>query len=267
MCAARSWSFNPRSRTGSDCIGTWLVSRTAQLQSTLPHGERPASRKRFISSRVLQSTLPHGERPSPTKKYLRGLSLQSTLPHGERHRSAMPLRACKRLQSTLPHGERPMAQQEQARQQLASIHAPARGATNSGSQYHLRSQASIHAPARGATGATNSNRKAELLQSTLPHGERPGRFSPLRFQISASIHAPARGATAGLKGHCLGDVASIHAPARGATRLAQPLQSPLKRLQSTLPHGERPGFPVAAPERPAASIHAPARGATRGNGR
>ena len=77
---------------------------------------------------------------------------------------------------------------------LISIHAPARGATNSNRQVLLFCRISIHAPARGATsfsgivraligisihaparGATIllfSKQNSDLFQSTLPRGER-----------------------------------------------------------------------------------------------
>ena len=63
-------------------------------------------------------------------------------------------------------------------------------------RHHLGVDASIHAPARGATMYNLYPAIGAVLQSTLPHGERP----------------PARYVRAGLEG------ASIHAPARGATR-------------------------------------------------
>ena len=147
--------------------------------------------------------------------------------------------------------------------------------------------ASIHAPARGATSlpCTSAGGWAQL-QSTLPHGERLGMAGGVAPLGVASIHAPARGATFGV-GNILKDTfASIHAPARGATvpvpwmviwgalqstlphgeRLSRPTKWPaLSKLQSTLPHGERHGVHVIWDALTSASIHAPARGATAGH--
>ncbi len=122
------------------------------------------------------------------------------------------------FQSTLLREERQMSCTAAVRPFPISIHAPARGATNSvyiSNLYPLdfnprsceRSDLvsrpdwiidpiSIHAPARGAT----------FLM-----------FSPL-MRRNISIHAPARGATSLF---CVGSgciIISIHAPARGATK-------------------------------------------------
>ncbi len=57
---------------------------------------------------------------------------------------------------------------------IASIHAPAQGATHSGPLFAFGVVASIHAPARGATQHEYREIKPYwTLQSTLPHGERP----------------------------------------------------------------------------------------------
>ena len=119
-----------------------------------------------------------------------------------------------------------------------SIHAPARGATETDENGFMNIPISIHAPARGAT-----------LQQ----------FLALRRRC-ISIHAPARGATTGLlaginhtrnfnprsrKGSDgkyteeLPDTEiSIHAPARGATQKLRRREKP-GAFQSTLPQGER----------------------------
>ena len=121
----------------------------------------------------------------------------------------------------------------------ASIHAPARGATriHAGGLFqdvcfNPRSRTGSD-PARGAPLA-----RQLLLQSTLPHGERPFwpqalsaccSFNPrsrtgsdkaklaARGEWGASIHAPARGATIVSRHSRPLWNASIHAPARGAT--------------------------------------------------
>ena len=88
----------------------------------------------------------------------------------------MPAGRATMLQSTLPHGERLESLTTTAFSNVASIHAPARGATGiTGGKFPTRG-ASIHAPARGATYGE------ELVDQML----------------DASIHAPARGATVAL---------------------------------------------------------------------
>ena len=77
------------------------------FQSTLPQGERHASRKSCCISILFQSTLPQGER-LPGIFVLPSANLfQSTLPQGERPGySGMRSDGKSRFQSTLPQGER-----------------------------------------------------------------------------------------------------------------------------------------------------------------
>ncbi len=197
--------------------------------------------------------------------------------------SVLPTRLPAMLQSTLPHGERRGCVLGGQNNSAASIHAPARGATGMVSAVSYSHHASIHAPARGATAGwrdmanalasfnprsrtgsdgalTALTMPSALLQSTLPHGERPfscrppGTSTLLQSTLphgerravrsgthapgAASIHAPARGATIGGARELLVGDASIHAPARGATA-QQPYYNNASGLQSTLPHGER----------------------------
>ena len=99
---------------------------------------------------------------------------QSTLPHGERPLLARIWSSPHTFQSTLPHGER--------RRRLRSFSA--------------RPPISIHAPARGATETWTVQRVTFLFQSTLPHGERRQSWPSSSEMVGISIHAPARGATA-----------------------------------------------------------------------
>ena len=99
--------------------------------------------------------------------------LQSTLPHGERPDFVAKCAGFAELQSTLPHGERQLMDALRSEGLAASIHAPARGATQGGPAHIWQRGASIHAPARGAT-------VLEAVSDLL---------------ADASIHAPARGAT------------------------------------------------------------------------
>ena len=238
---------------------------------------------------VLQSTLPRGERPAMVSRYCAvSLQLQSTLPRGERLFGVEDRRSLLWLQSTLPRGERPLQTPLPMLPRLASIHAPARGATPSWRFLPGWRGASIHAPARGATRAwavcpcdiscfnprsrAGSDRRSASrcarswkLQSTLPRGERQALLSNAAC-LMASFNPRSRAGSdlskpPGSDRAC----ASIHAPARGATHAAL-LPNAWMRLQSTLPRGER--LVQVGPFRTAggASIHAPARGATRTGG-
>ena len=98
-----------------------------------------------------------------------------------------------------------------------SIHAPARGATQTEQPDKYREIVSIHAPARGATVGRFGLEHVERFQSTRPRGARPQYLAETALPSLVSIHAPARGATSGGKtAQRVLDV-SIHAPARGAT--------------------------------------------------
>ena len=113
---------------------------------------------------------------------------------------------------------------------LVSIHAPARGATQRATLMILRNEVSIHAPARGAT---------RFLVAGCWHGggfnprtrEGCDTFAGICEQLAkiVSIHAPARGATAVFAAVIFGGFVSIHAPARGATdSLPAPRRRPFR---------------------------------------
>ena len=144
---------------------------------------------------------------------------------------------------------------------MISIHAPARGATEKMVMRFILSKISIHAPARGATGLDSLNLKGPYI----------------------SIHAPARGATVQFVIQYPDVMISIHAPARGATCFLA-IVDVTSLFQSTLPRGERRSrvtldklhldfnprsregsdpyhFPQSVTD--TISIHAPARGATQ----
>ena len=80
-----------------------------------------------------------------------------------------------------------------------------------------QAQISIHAPARGATQTLCDRRRAGRFQSTLPHGERRAEMDFFIQQAQISIHAPAQGATALREHRSYQTAISIHAPAQGAT--------------------------------------------------
>ena len=144
--------------------------------------------------------------------------LQSTLPRGERHTAECH---CHDHTGFNPRSRAGSDGRETPvwHTLAASIHAPARGATDRDADILYLVAASIHAPARGATQLLGGFVGVLLqLQSTLPRGERHDGLHDLLDELqSASIHAPARGAT----GH-------------------QPVPVLAIKLQSTLPRGERP---------------------------
>ena len=122
---------------------------------------------------------------------------------------------------------------------------------------------SIHAPARGATESDTQEKTLLLFQSTLPQGERRVPDLLRRQGNKISIHAPARGATLEYTIEEWAEDISIHAPARGAT-VPRGNRGRRYGFQSTLPQGERQVRLLIIDDLGAISIHAPARGATMG---
>ena len=57
------WSFNPRSRVGSDLGHCVQTNQYMEFQSTLPRGERRVATRMLKELKMFQSTLPRGERP------------------------------------------------------------------------------------------------------------------------------------------------------------------------------------------------------------
>ena len=146
-------NFNPRSREGSDCavLAVQLYRYTISIHA-------PARGATVYDTYVSDSA-----------------KFQSTLPRGERLRGRIPnILFTDPFQSTLPRGERRSPREPDRGYSLISIHAPARGATDSAKNTSYDTSISIHAPARGAT------------QGREDHMDR----------LTISIHAPARGATA-----------------------------------------------------------------------
>ena len=163
--------FNPRSRMGSDPSGVDGFTRL-QISIHAPAWGATAVPSSCPSTRTFQSTLPHGERPAtPVSRPSCAsisihapawgativsyrcrilVSFQSTLPHGERLLDFDSLDGVILFQSTLPHRERRRARPRQ----------------------DLWSQISIHAPAWGATDKDEAETHFKEFQSTLPHGER-----------------------------------------------------------------------------------------------
>ncbi|SBV91317.1 hypothetical protein KM92DES2_10116 [uncultured Desulfovibrio sp.] len=168
---------------------------------------------------LLQSTLPHGERQHEA--------------HGRRTRQPASIHAPARGATSLNCWRAGQADCFNPRSRTgsdftllaiklgvipASIHAPARGATDHGrivrqpcSRFNPRSRtgsdrlSSVSAKAsasfnpRSRTGSDAGrerfNNFQDVLQSTLPHGERRALSLAHAVASHASIHAPARGAT------------------------------------------------------------------------
>ena len=167
------------------------------------------------------------------------------------------------FQSTLPRGERRALRDARRRTADVSIHAPARGATTSGSRSPAgRSSFNPRSRAGSDRTADTESRIQHVFQSTLPRGERPAAHHGHHLCPTVSIHAPARGATAVIGEAREEKEVSIHAPARGATVQERAVIrrvscfNPRSRagsdpdtivrivyedeFQSTLPRGERP---------------------------
>ena len=167
------------------------------------------------------------------------MEFQSTLPRGERHYTRLEYHRFAEFQSTLPRGERHCVTYKFCQLRDISIHAPARGATES---------------ARCSTSQC----------SDFNPRSREGSDNYIAFQnnpYTISIHAPARGATTFRLSKQKTIYISIHAPARGATKV---FYNSFRnaQFQSTLPRGERRRYSHTGDHNKTISIHAPARGAT-----
>ncbi len=171
------------------------------FQSTLPHGERlclkfivtlpivvsihaPArGATNYITgldfnSRCFNPRSRTGSDPGIRTHYKSLPLFQSTLPHGERRGDERYRCRYYRFQSTLPHGERLASKLLSRYGYNVSIHAPARGATIS---FRLSRPWPYRFNPRSRTGSDmryiRHRRLTMSFQSTLPHGERPGRQS------------------------------------------------------------------------------------------
>ena len=145
-----------------------------------------------------------------------------------------------KFQSTHPHGVRRAAVARIYRPGCVSIHAPSRGATDSGVDANSKDRVSIHAPSRGATLAKlRQMLRVSMFQSTHPHGVRHRARIVWFIPFFVSIHAPSRGATLESDAELRDAYVSIHAPSRGATRLIRSSNRDRMAFQSTHPHGVR----------------------------
>ena len=208
--------FNPRSRKGSDSeyghvyksfpISIHAPARGATMylyaplqfdlfQSTLPQGERHLSffLKPFRFYFNPRSRKGSDDDPDPTLRHIVFISIHAPA-RGATGLDYWRLN-CKKISI---HAPARGATAESPYLYLAariSIHAPARGATMMDLSEEGYIVISIHAPARGATQRTFCSEFAQVFQSTLPQGERPGKCKRGSRGKQISIHAPARGAT------------------------------------------------------------------------
>ena len=169
-----SMSFNPRSRTGSDIHDV----RGIACRGSFNPRSRTGSDLRFPGS---PSGI-HGFNPRSRtgSDHQAGVLLQIFQSFNPRSRTGsdfaiLSLSLTPMLQSTLPHGERLGAQMYESCKNSASIHAPARGATNAD---HADQRNGRGFNPRSRTGSDSLSRPMYaagcVLQSTLPHGERQG---------------------------------------------------------------------------------------------
>ena len=187
--------FNPRAREGRDVSPPHSGAGVVLFQSTRPRGARRQWKVDEMESLVFQSTRPRGAR----RKFL------------------MTSKVIVRFQSTRPRGARQTLGYQVIYISKVSIHAPARGATQTPKGYDTYEIVSIHAPARGATDFV----------------------VPLPLSYAVSIHAPARGATTTLRplsprGGCFNPRAR---EGRDTTRNTYILK--VIQFQSTRPRGAR----------------------------
>ncbi len=174
----RSRDFNPRSREGSDVGKPASLREHGEFQSTLPRRERRCAQPSGADAPIrFQSTLPRRERPcriSPCTQYANNFNPRS------REGSDSWIKANNAIGTI-------------------SIHAPAKGATTSGSGQRT------HTP--------NFNPRSR-------EGSDPVCVQQIAIRAAISIHAPAKGATRSRKKTKQKISISIHAPAKGATSAA-----------------------------------------------
>ena len=83
-CSQASTNFNPRSRMGSDPTSPAVAEIFGKFQSTLPHGERPASASAAMMIMMISIHAPAWGATRDSSSQREFVLFQSTLPHGER---------------------------------------------------------------------------------------------------------------------------------------------------------------------------------------
>ena len=143
--------FNPRSREGSDAVGRQGAIHHAISIHAPAKGATIRPTTIAIIPLLFQSTLPRRERRRGLPHELINWLFQSTLPRRERQDEV-------KFQNRTVYHFNPRSREGSdkaglTQQQIAdiSIHAPAKGATNSSLFHTGQFGISIHAPAKGAT--------------------------------------------------------------------------------------------------------------------
>ena len=145
-----------------------------------------------------------------------------------------------KFQSTHPHGVRRAAVARIYRPGCVSIHAPSRGATDSGVDANSKDRVSIHAPSRGATLAKlRQMLRVSMFQSTHPHGVRHRARIVWFIPFFVSIHAPSRGATRLIRSSNRDRMAFQSTHPHGVRRTKRIPIKNISLFQSTHPHGVR----------------------------
>ena len=119
-----------------------------------------------------------------------------------------------------------------------SIHAPAWGATGRRSLCRGHRSVSTHAPTRGATRTFEKPTKANLFQSTLPHGERPV-FTSLASAYGEFQSTLPHGERLHPGEWCQFCKVFQSTLPHGERRILTNLYGLTPEFQPTLPHGER----------------------------
>ena len=165
--------FNPRSREGSDNTVHFVIAFCIISIHAPAKGATLRIFHLFCNS---QNFNPRSREGSDRGRQRLSIKLYNFNPRsreGSDHVVADPFKITySRFQSTLPRRERPYVRVRVSGAGPISIHAPAKGATQSRRIYLCRQRISIHAPAKGATVIFPLSSCSVTFQSTLPRRER-----------------------------------------------------------------------------------------------
>ena len=232
----------------------------ARFQSTLPRRERQLWLWHLSIPQQFQSTLPRRERYGTAKQIKRKTKFQSTLPR--RERPGVMIESKDDIISI--HAPTKGATQTPVTRsciERISIHAPTKGATNIDAIRDAISAISIHAPTKGATPWVVVRDHPQIFQSTLPRRERQQRWRQRGFRQYFNPRSHEGSDVTGQDDRVISFAISIHAPTKGATRRWKKRTS-ARIFQSTLPRRERPAPRAIYKWCARISIHAPTKGAT-----
>ncbi|AVT81264.1 hypothetical protein RPYSC3_24030 [Rhodopseudomonas palustris] len=253
--------FDPRSRAGSDLAGS---DSLAPFGVSIHAPARGATFRRLIASSTMICFDPRSRAGSDarrTDRPLQAYAFRSTLPRGERPVSAVEL-------APLPH---------------VSIHAPARGATNTptitagstsrfdprsragsdGTVGHIRSRSGRFDPRSRAgsdVGIRGHLASPNLFRSTLPRGERP---AALRSRAAMRRFDPrSRAGSDAAPGRTGRADRGFDPRSRAGSDDLHPLQRREPHVSIHAPARGATTDVTWTPRHEMVSIHAPARGAT-----